>query len=93
MTRNNFKYNKKVKCDGRTDGRTNGRTDGWTDGWTNGQTNKAGCRVACTRLKISVKHQYQVASPGGRSLSTGVIFIEKRLDTWLPQLGTGGRGP
>ena len=28
MTRNNLKYNKKVKCDGRTDGRTDGPTDG-----------------------------------------------------------------
>ena len=40
MTRNNLKYNKKVKCDGPTDRRTDRRTD------------KAGCRVACTRLKI-----------------------------------------
>ena len=45
MTRDNLKYNKKVKCDGPTDGQTNGPTDRRTD--------KAGCRVACTRLKNS----------------------------------------
>ena len=34
MTRNNKKYNEKVKCDGWTDGRTDGRSDGRTDGPT-----------------------------------------------------------
>ena len=34
MTRNNLKYNKKVKCDGPTDGRTDGPTDRRTDGPT-----------------------------------------------------------
>ena len=44
MTKELMFYCKKVKCDGRTDGRTDGPTDGRTD--------KAGCRVACTRLKM-----------------------------------------
>ena len=38
MTRDNLKYNKKVKCDGPTDR----------------QTDKACCRVACARLKMSL---------------------------------------
>ena len=29
-----------------------GQTDGRMDGQTDGRTDKAGCRVACTRLKI-----------------------------------------
>ena len=47
MTRNNLKYNKKVKCDG--------PTDGWMDGPTDRRMDKAGCTVACTQLKIIIK--------------------------------------
>ena len=34
MTRNNLKYDKKVKCDGQTNGRTDGRTNGQMTGRT-----------------------------------------------------------
>ena len=45
------------------------------------------------KKQTSVKHQYQVASPGGRSLSPVVIFMGTRLDTQLPQSRAGGQGP
>ena len=45
-----------------------------------------------TKKKKTVKHQYQVASPGGRSLSPGVIFMGTRSDTQLPQSRAGGQG-
>ena len=40
------------------DGLMDGRMDGRTDGRTDGQTDKAGCRVACTRLKIFIRGQH-----------------------------------
>ena len=43
------------------------------------------------KKKTSVKHQCQVASPGGRSLSTVVIFMGTRPDTQLPQTLAGGQ--
>ena len=49
MTRNNLKYHKKVKCDGRTDRRTDQRTDGWTDGPT-----KRVVELHSTRLKTLI---------------------------------------
>ena len=45
------------------------------------------------KKQTSVKHQYQVASPGGRSLSPGVIFMGTRSETQLPQSRAGGQGP
>ena len=42
MTKNDLKYNKKVKCDGQTDGPTDGRTNGLT---------KWGVESRSTRLK------------------------------------------
>ena len=42
------------RMDGPTDQQTDRRTDGRTDGPTDGRTDKAGCRVACTRLKMKV---------------------------------------
>ena len=43
MTSNYYRWYKKTKCYGRTDRRTDG------------PTNRAGCRVACTRLKTLKK--------------------------------------
>ena len=48
---------KKVKCDWPTDRPTDWPTNQWTNRPTYQPTDKAGCRVACTRLKICLWDQ------------------------------------
>ena len=72
MTRNDLKYNKKVKRDCRTDR----PTGGWTDGWTDGPT-KRGVESCSIRLKIG-KCFYLKSSPYSNKIDR-----ESKFDDFL----------